>query len=136
MKRAGLSVLQPDFSPSILSQLAAVTTDFQKVLSAGDGSAKQVTLRQLRAQAKDKPWFVVDGEVYNGTEYLREHPGGESSIMLVAGEDASEDFNAIHSDDARAKLRQVIIIIRSQREHANDALFTVPHRDSCSSRRR
>ena len=133
MKRAGLSVLQPDFSPSILSQLAAVTTDFQKVLSAGDGSAKQVTLRQLRAQAKDKPWFVVDGEVYNGTEYLREHPGGESSIMLVAGEDASEDFNAIHSDDARAKLRQVISIIRWSREHANDALFAVLRRDSCSS---
>ena len=109
MRRAGLSVLNPDFSPLILSKLGAYVTTgpSRKTLPPGDGNTKQVTLQQLRAQAKDKPWFIVDDEVYDGTEYLRDHPGGESSILLVAGEDASEDFNAIHSADARAKLRQV-----------------------------
>lgn len=115
MRRAGRSVLSPDFSPLILSQLGAhVTTESsRKTLPPGDGNRKQVTLQQLRAQAKDKPWFIVDDEVYDGTEYLRDHPGGESSILLVAGEDASEDFSAIHSADARAKLRQVSSTVHS-----------------------
>ena len=43
-------------------------------------------------------------QVYDGTDYLEQHPGGASSITLVAGEDASEDFMAIHSSDAKRQL--------------------------------
>jgi len=35
---------------------------------------------------------------------LNEHPGGGYSITLVAGEDATEDFMAIHSSDAKRQL--------------------------------
>jgi len=49
--------------------------------------------------------FVVNGEVYDATAFLNDHPGGADSIWLAAGEpDASEDFFAIHSDDAKRKL--------------------------------
>ncbi|EEB90820.1 hypothetical protein MPER_10927, partial [Moniliophthora perniciosa FA553] len=48
----------------------------------------------------------ISGEVYDATEYLREHPGGEDSIVISQGEDATEDFMAIHSIDAKEKLRQ------------------------------
>ena len=49
--------------------------------------------------------FVVNGEVYDGTAFLDEHPGGADSIWLAAGElDTTEDFIAIHSDDAKRKL--------------------------------
>ena len=51
--------------------------------------------------------FVVNGEVYDATEYLDAHPGGADSILLVAGEDATEDFMAIHSTDAKKKLAEV-----------------------------
>lgn len=109
MQKAGLSVLKPDFAPSTLSMLgnyvAAKCTP--KVLPISNDCTRQVTLLEMRTQARDKPWFIVDGEVYDGTGFLRDHPGGESSILLVAGEDASEDFRAIHSADARARLRQV-----------------------------
>ncbi len=50
---------------------------------------------------------MVDGEVYDGTTYLKDHPGGADSILLVAGEDATDDFMAIHSVDARQKLAEV-----------------------------
>jgi len=43
-------------------------------------------------------------QVYDATQYLNDHPGGAQSITLVAGEDASEDFMAIHSSDAKKKL--------------------------------
>lgn len=45
-------------------------------------------------------------QVYDATEYLNEHPGGPQSITLVAGDDATEDFMAIHSSDARRKLAE------------------------------
>ncbi|PWZ01233.1 putative nitrate reductase [Testicularia cyperi] len=52
-----------------------------------------------------EPWFVVHGQVYDGTPFLKDHPGGDQSIRLVAGEDATEDFMAIHSIDAKRMLR-------------------------------
>ena len=52
-----------------------------------------------------EPWFVVHGHVYDGTGFLKDHPGGDQSIRLVAGEDATEDFMAIHSIDAKKMLR-------------------------------
>lgn len=51
--------------------------------------------------------FAVHGEVYDATDYLDKHPGGPGSILLVAGDDATEDFMAIHSLDAKRKLAQV-----------------------------
>ena len=49
----------------------------------------------------------MDGQVYDATEYLDEHPGGADSILILAGDDATEDFMAIHSMDAKKKLAQV-----------------------------
>lgn len=49
----------------------------------------------------------MNGEVYDSAGYLKDHPGGADSIILMAGEDATEDFTAIHSSDAWAKLAEV-----------------------------
>ena len=54
---------------------------------------------------KKEAWFIVKGHVYDGTDFLEKHPGGGESITLVAGEDATEDFMAIHSRDAKVMLR-------------------------------
>lgn len=53
----------------------------------------------------------MNGEVYDATAYLQDHPGGADSILLVAGDDATEDFMAIHSDDAKKKLVEVIFFL-------------------------
>nr|CAA47918.1 nitrate reductase (NADPH) [Ustilago maydis] len=53
-----------------------------------------------------EPWFVVHGHLYDGTGFLKDHPGGDQSIVLSPGEDdATEDFMAIHSMDAKKMLR-------------------------------
>ncbi|KAJ4863427.1 oxidoreductase molybdopterin binding domain-containing protein [Trichoderma breve] len=67
-----------------------------------------VTAAELAEHADGEgpsPWFVVEGHVYDGTGFLSAHPGGEQSIRLAAGEDATEDFMAIHSMDAKKMLR-------------------------------
>lgn len=71
-----------------------------------EGVTRVVTKAELEAHNKhEEPWFVVNGQVYDGTAFLKGHPGGAESIQLVAGEDASEDFMAIHSSDAKLQLR-------------------------------
>ncbi|KAJ3340083.1 hypothetical protein HDU93_007425 [Gonapodya sp. JEL0774] len=47
-------------------------------------------------------WIVIDGMVLDCTKFLKRHPGGLKSIMIVAGQDASEDFHAIHGSAAKA----------------------------------
>ncbi|KAK0568797.1 hypothetical protein OC861_001574 [Tilletia horrida] len=60
---------------------------------------------ELKAHAnEEQPWFVVHGHVFDGTAFLKDHPGGAESITLVAGEDASDDFMAIHSLDGKKQL--------------------------------
>jgi len=60
-------------------------------------SAEEVALHNSR----DSAWIVVHGNVYDCTGYLKEHPGGPSSIMLMAGqEDCTEEFQAVHSHTA------------------------------------
>eukprot|EP00928_Gymnodinium_smaydae_P010609 TRINITY_DN1399_c0_g1_i1.p1 TRINITY_DN1399_c0_g1~~TRINITY_DN1399_c0_g1_i1.p1 ORF type:complete len:902 (-),score=171.45 TRINITY_DN1399_c0_g1_i1:537-3242(-) len=49
-------------------------------------------------------WIVVKGRVYDCTPYLHDHPGGASSILLLAAQEATEDFEAVHSKKAWAML--------------------------------
>lgn len=61
-----------------------------------EGLNRQIDLQELKANSgAEKPWFVVNGEVYDGTAFLEGHPGGAISITTSAGLDVSEDFLAI-----------------------------------------
>lgn len=107
MKEAGQSITSPSFGPAQASsvQEEAKPQGLPEVISMKNPEVKRmITMEELESQPKDKPWFVVDGEVYDGTGYLSDHPGGADSILLAAGEDASEDFFAIHSPDAKKKM--------------------------------
>lgn len=64
-----------------------------------------ITIDNLRKHDSEKePWFVVNGEVYDGTAFLEGHPGGAQSIISAAGMDSTEEFMAIHSETAKAMM--------------------------------
>lgn len=52
----------------------------------------------------DSAWIVVHGHVYDATRFLKDHPGGPDSILINAGTDCTEEFDAIHSDKAKRLL--------------------------------
>ena len=61
-----------------------------------EGLNKEITIDELRKHDNEQaPWFVVNGEVFDGTAFLREHPGGAQSIISAAGLDATDEFMAI-----------------------------------------
>ncbi|KAL6899679.1 hypothetical protein ACP4OV_006337 [Aristida adscensionis] len=89
----------PGLHQSTSSAPPASSTD------ATDGSNQRLTMSEVRAHAsRESAWIVVHGRVYDCTEYLKDHPGGADSILINAGTDCTDEFDAIHSDKARALL--------------------------------
>uniref|UniRef100_A0A224XZZ2 Cytochrome b5 n=1 Tax=Panstrongylus lignarius TaxID=156445 RepID=A0A224XZZ2_9HEMI len=47
-------------------------------------------------------WIAIHNSVYNVSDFLNEHPGGEEVLLEQAGRDATEAFEDVgHSTDAR-----------------------------------
>ncbi|KAG1730636.1 hypothetical protein EDD22DRAFT_982614 [Suillus occidentalis] len=105
MKATGEDIIKPAFGAKE-QDLAprAPKRQSDEVCLTKPGINRKITLEEFKAQDRQRPWFVVNGEVYDGTPFLQDHPGGGDSILLVAGEDASEDFFAIHSAEGKHKL--------------------------------
>ncbi|RKL43033.1 hypothetical protein BFJ72_g4446 [Fusarium proliferatum] len=60
--------------------------------------AEKVSVAEIRQHGTQQDiWIVVNGEVYDMTEFAPEHPGGEEIIYQHAGRDASTSYNEIHS---------------------------------------
>ncbi|XP_020091337.1 cytochrome b5 isoform X2 [Ananas comosus] len=58
----------------------------------------------------DDCWIVVNGNVYDVTMYLDEHPGGDDVLLAATGKDATEDFeDAGHSKTARDLMQEYFI---------------------------
>ncbi len=50
--------------------------------------------------------MIIDGKVYDVTEFANEHPGGIDTLLQVAGSDGTDDFDGVgHSDSAKAQLK-------------------------------
>jgi cytochrome b involved in lipid metabolism len=46
-------------------------------------------------------WTVIDGGVYDLTEWISQHPGGAAAIESLCGTDGTAAFRAQHSHAAR-----------------------------------
>ncbi|KAK0932450.1 hypothetical protein LTR29_015963 [Friedmanniomyces endolithicus] len=83
-----------------------VTEAAKEVSLTKDDLKNTITIDELRKHDKaDQPWFVVNGEVYDGTPFLEKHPGGAQSIVSAAGLDSTDEFMGIHSETAKAMMR-------------------------------
>ncbi|PKK41207.1 hypothetical protein CI102_14651 [Trichoderma harzianum] len=58
---------------------------------------KVSTQEVSRHNKRDDTWIVVDGEVYDMTEFAPEHPGGPEIIHKFSGMDATEEYSRVHS---------------------------------------
>ncbi|KUI68193.1 Nitrate reductase [NADPH] [Cytospora mali] len=86
------------------AQQPSIETDKNIVMVSKD-TKRQISLEELeKHEGEEEPWFVLDGEVYDGTKFLEGHPGGAASITGAAGQDVTEEFMAIHSENAKAMM--------------------------------
>lgn len=80
--------------------------------AAADSTSSAGPLFSLAEVAKhnttESAWIVIDGVVYDVTNYAKKHPGGEVKLLDVAGRDATNDFEEVrHSKAARVILRSL-----------------------------
>ncbi|GJQ15730.1 hypothetical protein GpartN1_g7521.t1 [Galdieria partita] len=56
-----------------------------------------ISMEQVKQHnRKDDAWLVLRGKVYDVTEYIPFHPGGEAEICRGIGKDATKLFLAKH----------------------------------------
>ena len=51
----------------------------------------------------DDCWVIINGGVYDVTNFLNYHPGGEDILLNYGGRDATEMFTSIHNFDVILK---------------------------------
>ncbi|CAK9141458.1 unnamed protein product [Ilex paraguariensis] len=55
-------------------------------------------------------WVIIDAKVYDVTNFLADHPGGDEILLAAAGKDASEEFeDAGHGSAARLMLDEFYV---------------------------
>lgn len=58
----------------------------------------------------DSAWIIINNNVYDITQFLDTHPGGDEIILEMTGNDATQDFQDIgHSNDALGFLKAMKI---------------------------
>ncbi|KAK1980938.1 hypothetical protein LZ30DRAFT_107615 [Colletotrichum cereale] len=104
VKRAGGNLSNGFWGEKIKGEAdnAAEPEEIKEISMTKDGVNRNITIDELRQHGGDEePWFVVNGEIYDGTPFLEGHPGGATSIFGAAGQDVSEEFLTIHSENAK-----------------------------------
>lgn len=74
-------------------------------------SVPEITLEEVaQHDSFDDCWIVIYDRVYDVTQFLREHPGGDDVIMDHAGRDATIAFHGTgHSRHAVELMRDFLI---------------------------
>lgn len=107
VKKAGGNLTNGNWGEAVAGEepQAAAIEEVKEIKMTKDGIDRVIELDELKQHEKaDAPWFVVNGEVYDGTPFLEGHPGGAQSIISAAALDATDEFMAIHSETAKAMM--------------------------------
>ncbi|KAF3058460.1 Very long-chain specific acyl-CoA dehydrogenase, mitochondrial [Daldinia childiae] len=76
---------------------------------------------------EDSVWFVIDSKVYDVSDFIDAHPGGESVLRQVAGQDATVAFYNLHRHEVLTKYED-LCIGTIQGEKPQPVLQREPHR--------
>ncbi|KAG1331394.1 cytochrome b5 [Cocos nucifera] len=73
--------------------------------------AKVYTLKEVSQHNTNKDcWLVIGGKVYDVTNFLEDHPGGDEVLLSSTGKDATDDFEDVgHSTTARAMMDEYCV---------------------------
>jgi cytochrome b involved in lipid metabolism len=60
-------------------------------------TSAQVTQHNSRSSC----WSIIDGNVYDLTSWIPNHPGGEQAILSICGIDGAQRYNAKHGGNSK-----------------------------------
>lgn len=72
--------------------------------------AKTFTREEVREHtSEDSLWCIIDSTVYDLSEFVDAHPGGETVLRQVAGQDATSAFYNLHRHEVLTKYADLAI---------------------------
>ncbi|KYQ91307.1 cytochrome b5 A [Tieghemostelium lacteum] len=68
----------------------------------------QYTLEEIsKHSSANDLWIVYNGEVFDVTKFIEDHPGGEQVLLENAGQDATQNFDDVgHSANANSMMQK------------------------------
>jgi cytochrome b involved in lipid metabolism len=69
-------------------------------------TSNALTLARVKANnTASSCWSIINGNVYNLTSWISNHPGGKSAITSLCGIDGTSAFNSQHRNESRPESR-------------------------------
>ena len=100
-------------APVAGSSAASDSKTWAQPHASGKAGLETFTMAEVAKHNKpDDCWVVIGGKVLDVTAFRKDHPGGEKSILLYAGKDATEEFNMLHEAEVIEKYAPEIVIGR------------------------
>lgn len=53
-------------------------------------------------------WTIINGNVYDLTQWIFQHPGGEGAILSICGQDGTQAFDAQHGRPRDTQPQQIL----------------------------
>jgi hypothetical protein len=94
----------PKPTPSVTPAAATTPTPNAAASSTPEPAPTKVgyTMAQVRANnTAANCWAVIDGSVYDLTNWIKSHPGGSGAIVGLCGTDGSSSFSVKHGNQSR-----------------------------------
>lgn len=88
-------------SPIVAQTTNTLATSITTASTTSQASTTIFTLAQVATHATSSDcYLIINNNVYNVSDYLSRHPGGQSSIISRCGHEVSGIFASIHSNRA------------------------------------
>lgn len=102
----GNSTTKPETVTTNITAPPTIVPSSIKVTKPSEENIKSFTVQEVaKHNTPQDMWFIIDDYVYDVTEYVKLHPGGEEILFPHAGQDASEAF---HGDQHPMSVRDTV----------------------------
>lgn len=91
---AGLVIVGGYFTPDIKLKIAAVNNNKNSAIENGQNEPiETLTIETVAGHnSASDCWMIIEGKVYDFTEYFTLHPGGAEAVLEYCGADGSEAY--------------------------------------------
>mmetsp|Transcript_7516 Transcript_7516/g.13024 ORF Transcript_7516/g.13024 Transcript_7516/m.13024 type:complete len:92 (+) Transcript_7516:124-399(+) len=77
--------------------------------STAPNAPKELTMEEVTKHASAYScWVVLDGHVYDVSQFHARHPGGANTITRHAGKDITDLFNSVHPHNKASMQRWLL----------------------------
>ncbi|MCL5774642.1 MAG: cytochrome b5 domain-containing protein [Patescibacteria group bacterium] len=92
---SGIALLAAGCNSSQPTQTTATQTQPSQQLAT-------YTLAQVQsADSAQKCWTAINGNVYDLTKWIDQHPGGDKNILKICGKDGTQAFEKQHGGQSK-----------------------------------